>query len=58
MSARQKLNSFYLGACTIAAALAGLMFQSWSVFAIGLLAGLVVKFHDGGIRLASRKRRR
>ncbi len=45
-------------ACTLAAALAGLTFQSWSVFAIGLLAGLIVKFHDGGIRLAARKRRR
>jgi hypothetical protein len=57
MGARQKLNSFYFFACSIIAAVAGLVFQSWSIFVIGLVVGLVLKFHDGGIRLRSRRQR-
>ena len=57
MGARQKLNSLYVCVCGIVAAGVGLAFQSWSVFAIGMLAGIVLKFYDGGIRPDARRRR-
>ena len=57
MGARQKLNSLNVIASGIIAAGIGLAFQSWSAFVIGMLAGLVLKLSDGGIRIAARRRR-
>ena len=37
-------------ALILAAAFAGLVSQSWTIFAIGLLAGVVLKLYDGDIR--------
>ncbi len=56
MGVRQKLNSPYVCRWGIITAGTGLTFQSWSVFAIGILPGAVLKFYDGGIRTASRSR--
>lgn len=57
MSAREKLNVAYLNGCLIAAAVFGVLLQSWIAFLIALIVGVVCALHAGDIRPTRRKRR-
>jgi hypothetical protein len=58
MGARSSLNSIYLtGALAVAGLLGGLT-DSWSVFAIFLIALVAVNLHSGRIRPGTRRRNR
>ena len=57
MGAREKLNSIFVTAGSIAAAAIGLMFQSWAAFTVALVIGLALMTHDGAIRMKRRGRR-
>ena len=50
MSAREKLNSAYLVAAFVPAAVLGLLLQSWTVFAFVVMAIVGVAMSSGGIR--------
>lgn len=51
MHARYQLNAFYACVCLLAAIVIGLMFQSWVAFVLALVAIVIIKLQDGGIRL-------
>ena len=60
MGARQRLNSFYLLAVLIVAAMIGGSAQSWSLFLISAAVMTVLLIHGGDIRPkpdSSRKKR-
>ena len=50
MGARQRLNSFYLFAVLIVAALIGGTVQSWSLFLISAAVMILLLIHGGDIR--------
>jgi hypothetical protein len=58
LSARQKLNTIYLGLAAFFAAFVGLAFKSVSLFIICLAAIVAGLFHDGSVRPQRVKRRR
>lgn len=58
LGARQKLNQAYVNGACITAAMFGLVSQSWVVFLLFLVVGLMMGLHSGGIRPDGRTRRR
>ena len=58
MGARQKLNSAYVWFCVMTAGFSGLMFQSWTAFAIGFVLTRASCLSDGAIRPPGRRSRR
>jgi len=58
MGARQRLNSFYLLAVLIVAAIIGGSAQSWSLFLISAAVMTVLLIHGGDIRPTSQSRRK
>ena len=56
MGARQRLNSFYLLAVLIVAAIIGGSAQSWSLFLISAAVMTVLLIHGGDIRPTSQSR--
>ena len=57
MSAREKLNSAYLVAAFVPAAVLGLLLQSWTVFAFVAAAIVGIATYGGGIRPVGRRGR-
>lgn len=60
MGARQRLNSLYFTGILIAAAICGVASESWSIFALAVVALGAILIHGGSIRPqpTSRPRRR
>ena len=54
MGARHKLNAAHVNGSLFIAAIAGLMTESWLVFAMVLVVLVVIAFYDGGIRASGR----
>ena len=55
MGARRKLNAGYTTWAVIGAVVAGLVFQSWWAFVIGLAVLIGLNVHAGDIRPAPRR---
>jgi hypothetical protein len=56
MRARNKLNAGYMAWGVIGAGVAGLVFQSWWAFVIGLAVMIGLNVHAGNIRPSPRRR--
>ena len=57
MSARVKLNSAYLVAAIVPAAVVGSLLHSWTVFAFVAMVIIGIATYGGGIRPTARRRR-
>jgi hypothetical protein len=55
MGARRKLNAGYTATAVIGAGVAGLVFQSWWAFVIGLAVLIGLNVHAGNIRPSPRR---
>jgi hypothetical protein len=56
MNARNKLNVAYLNGAILLAIVAGVLTQSWLVFIVFLVVGVLVCLHVGSIRPNRRHR--
>lgn len=54
MGARTKLNSAHINGSLFVAAIAGLMTESWLIFALVFGVLLAAAIYDGGIRTSGR----
>ena len=57
MGAREKLNAAFAGGSLLLAGAAGVLTQSWAVFALALVALLAGNLYLGEIRPGRRRRR-
>ena len=55
MSARHKLNSLYFGVAIAVAVLVGLLTESFLLFVLCIAVFAVMLFHDGSIRLNTKR---
>jgi hypothetical protein len=58
MNARGKLNVAFINGAIVLAAVAGVLSQSWIVFVVFLVGGVLASLHLGNIRPTPRHRSR
>ena len=57
MPARQKLNSAFTNGAIVVGGMAGLVFESWTVFVVAFLLLIGASIVSGDIRFSPRRRR-